>query len=105
MKQRLNTPRYLVDLKGVSALDYIRYTNKQGLRIGALATLESVASAPSVKNRYPGLAQAADRHWVNPAAVHLEGTQVRVRLYRHRRSCLRQSPPALAKQAVRPGNR
>jgi carbon-monoxide dehydrogenase medium subunit len=59
MKQRRLTPSYLVDLKGIPGLDYIHYVEGEGLRIGALATIESVKRSPVVRKRYPLLHQAA----------------------------------------------
>ena len=35
MKQRLLTPKYLIDIKGLSDLDYIKLDEKEGLKIGA----------------------------------------------------------------------
>jgi len=62
MKQRRSTPRYLVNLKGVCDLNYIRYQESDGLlRIGALTTLDVVARSCEVKELAPALAQAAGR--------------------------------------------
>jgi len=72
MKQRLLTPRQVVNLKTVSDPDFIHYSDKEGLRIGALATLESVESAAVVQEKYPGLAQAAGR--VASPAIRNTGT-------------------------------
>src|SRR5689334_16414433 len=57
MKQRLFAPRYLLDIKAIRDLAYIR--NGRGLEIGALATVESVADSPEVHWGFPVLAQAA----------------------------------------------
>ncbi len=57
MKQRLFAPRYLLDLKAICDLRYIR--NGRGLEIGALATVESLADSPEVQQGFPVLAQAA----------------------------------------------
>lgn len=61
MKQRVATPRYLVNLKSVPGLSYIEYDASEGLKIGPLATLRAVASSPTVKEKYPALAEAAGR--------------------------------------------
>ncbi|MCJ7595798.1 MAG: xanthine dehydrogenase family protein subunit M [Desulfobacterales bacterium] len=58
--RRMKAPAVLVDLKGIPDLDYIAYDAKAGLRIGALATIFSVARAPAVQNHYPILSQAAN---------------------------------------------
>ena len=55
----LNSPETLVDLKGIPDLDYIDYDEQSGMRIGALATVRSVATSLIVKERYPVLSQAA----------------------------------------------
>jgi len=61
LKSRLiNTPEVLVDLKGIPDLEYIDYDEKNGLRIGALATIFSVAHSPLVLENFPILAQAAN---------------------------------------------
>ena len=52
-------PEVLVDLKGVPNLDYVEYDDQDGLRIGALATIRSVATSPVVSERFPILSQAA----------------------------------------------
>lgn len=58
LKARLiGVPKILLDLKGVSGLDYIGYDAGQGLRIGALASITSVASHPAVQERFSVLAQ------------------------------------------------
>ncbi len=56
----IKSPEVLVDLKSLPNMDYIHYDNNKGLRIGALATIFSVAHAPIVKEKYPILAMAAN---------------------------------------------
>jgi len=61
LKQRLiKVPEVLMDLKGISELEYLEYKQGVGLRIGALATISRVMEAPFVKERFPMLFQAAD---------------------------------------------
>ncbi len=52
-------PEALVDLKGIRELDYISHDHKDGLRIGALASIHDVAHSPVVKEKYALLAQGA----------------------------------------------
>jgi CO/xanthine dehydrogenase FAD-binding subunit len=60
LKSRLiQTPRVLIDLKGIPDLDYIENDEKDGLRIGALATISSVAHSPLVKENFGMLSQSA----------------------------------------------
>jgi carbon-monoxide dehydrogenase medium subunit len=49
-----------VDIKGISELDYIRYSDKEGLRIGALATHSAVEKSPVIKKNCPVLAEMED---------------------------------------------
>jgi 4-hydroxybenzoyl-CoA reductase subunit beta len=57
MRQRLFTPRYVLDVKGLRDLDYIR--NGAGLEIGALTTVADIAASPVVRRSFPALAEAA----------------------------------------------
>lgn len=59
MKQRIITPRALVNVKGIPGLDHIEATRDGGLSIGATATLRAVATSPLVAGRFGLLAQAA----------------------------------------------
>lgn len=62
LKRRdIQKPEILVDLKGIPDLDYIDHDEKRGLRIGALATVRSVATSSIVNKHFPLLSQAADR--------------------------------------------
>ncbi len=58
MKQRLLTPGYLLNLKGLAELDFIE-EGEEGLRIGALTRLTSLIKSPRVREKLPVLAQAA----------------------------------------------
>jgi len=57
MKQRLLTPKYLINIKGLSDLDYIKLDDKQGLKIGALATHRSIEKSPVIQNGFSVLAE------------------------------------------------
>ena len=58
MKNREAAPEYLISLKNISGLDYINYRESDGLRLGALTTIESVENSPVVRDKYSVLAQA-----------------------------------------------
>jgi len=58
MKRRGISPRYLVSIKDIPRLDYIEYGPQEGLKIGARATLQSVADSPAVRDRFGLLATA-----------------------------------------------
>jgi carbon-monoxide dehydrogenase medium subunit len=57
MKQRLLTPQYLIDIKGLSELDYIDYDDKKGLRIGALTTHRAVEKSPVIQKEFSVLSE------------------------------------------------
>ena len=53
-------PEVLVDIKNIPGLDHIR-AEDDGLRVGALARLEDLATDEGVLKNYPALAEAAHR--------------------------------------------
>ncbi|HSV43769.1 MAG TPA: xanthine dehydrogenase family protein subunit M [Candidatus Bathyarchaeia archaeon] len=57
MKHRLLTPEYIIDIKGLSALDYITFDEKDGLKIGALTTHRSLEKSTVVREKYSVLAE------------------------------------------------
>jgi len=59
MKQRRIIPRYIVNLKTIKDMDYITYDENDGLRIGALATIQSLKNSITIKRHCRILAQAA----------------------------------------------
>jgi aerobic carbon-monoxide dehydrogenase medium subunit len=59
MKQRKVLPQYVISLKGIPGLDGITCDDRDGLRLGALVTLQSLKNSPVVKRRCRILAQAA----------------------------------------------
>jgi xanthine dehydrogenase YagS FAD-binding subunit len=61
MKDDLVAPQSVVDLRRIAGLDDVVTADGDGLRIGALATLEAVATHPLVTQRYAILADAAMR--------------------------------------------
>ena len=60
MKEKGLSPVHLVDIKGISGIDAIRYDSKKGLSMGALATMNEVACSPDIRKHYPFLASAAE---------------------------------------------
>jgi 4-hydroxybenzoyl-CoA reductase subunit beta len=58
MKQKLFTPPYVLDLRGVNELRGIRSTSS-GVEIGALTTLAAIEHSPLIRKDYPVLYQAA----------------------------------------------
>lgn len=61
MRQGLLSPEYLIDIKGISELDYIKADAKEGLRIGALTTHRAIEKSPAMKNGFSVLAEMEHR--------------------------------------------
>jgi aerobic carbon-monoxide dehydrogenase medium subunit len=59
MKQRRIVPRYVLNLKGIAGMDYITFDENDGLRVGALATIQSLKNSVVVKRHCGILAAAA----------------------------------------------
>ena len=58
MKERVGVCKFLISLKSVQGMDRIRFDEKEGLRIGALTNLKSVAESEVVREKYKILADA-----------------------------------------------
>lgn len=52
-------PQYVVNLQHVPGLDRISYSNRSGLRLGALVTVQTLELHPAVREHYPALAASA----------------------------------------------
>ncbi len=59
MRERLLSPDYVIDIKHIEALHGIRFSEEQGLTIGACATVAEVSENAYVKAYYPFLSEAA----------------------------------------------
>jgi CO/xanthine dehydrogenase FAD-binding subunit len=59
MKHKRLIPRYLVNIKMIRGLDQICYDERDGLRIGALATMQSIKESSVVDGECPALSEAA----------------------------------------------
>jgi carbon-monoxide dehydrogenase medium subunit len=57
MKQGLLTPEYLIDIKGISALDYIKHDEGKGLRIGALTIHRAIEKSPVIQKHFGVLSE------------------------------------------------
>lgn len=61
IKRRLiEAPEYIVDLKRIPGIDYIKYDEDNGLAIGALATVHAVEKSAIVREKFAVLCQAAE---------------------------------------------
>lgn len=58
MKQKLFTPAYVLDLRGVGELRGIRNAPGDGVEIGALTTLSAIEHSPVVRKKYAVLHEA-----------------------------------------------
>src|SRR5713226_591282 len=60
MKDHVSTPKRVVSLKHIPELRGIEFKSGQGLRLGAMATLEELLDHADVRRHYPALADAAE---------------------------------------------
>lgn len=72
MKERIVTPKTLVDILKIPALSRITYDEKEGLTIGATATHMAIETSPDVANYYPSLREAF--HTIGNVRVRSAGT-------------------------------
>ncbi len=56
MRQGMVAPEYLLDIKGLDELRYIKFDDKDGLRIGATTTHREIEKSQVIKEKYPVLA-------------------------------------------------
>jgi len=61
MKQKSIRPKYVMNLKKVTGMDYIEHREGEGLKIGALSTLREVIESDVIRSKYPMLRDACDR--------------------------------------------
>ena len=59
MKHNIPLADYLINVSKVRDLDYIKYDQTNGLKIGALANVGSVANSPLIQEKFNVLAQGA----------------------------------------------
>ena len=61
MKQRLLAPHYLLNIKSIPSMKYILSDSNADLRIGALVTLDEIASSKAILEGWPVLCEAVQR--------------------------------------------
>jgi carbon-monoxide dehydrogenase medium subunit len=54
-------PAYVINIRNITGQNYINYDEKEGLRIGALATLHSIETSSLIRGKFNILAQAASK--------------------------------------------
>jgi CO/xanthine dehydrogenase FAD-binding subunit len=52
-------PDYLVDITNIPGLEYIKFDDKKGLKIGSLITVRALETSAELQKEYPIIAQAA----------------------------------------------
>jgi carbon-monoxide dehydrogenase medium subunit len=57
MRQGLVAPEYVVDIKRISALDYMNYDEREGLRIGALTVHRVIEKSPIIQKHFKVLSE------------------------------------------------
>jgi CO/xanthine dehydrogenase FAD-binding subunit len=58
-RREIKVPQYIIDLKGIPGLDYIKYDEVGGLALGALATIHAVETSSIIQEKFSILFQAA----------------------------------------------
>lgn len=59
-RREIKVPDYIIDLKRIPGLDYIRYDEVGGLTLGALATIHAVETSSIIREKFGVLFQAAE---------------------------------------------
>ncbi len=57
LKQKLIMPDYLIDIKNLPGLDYIKYDEDTGLKIGALTVHRDIEKSPIIKQKFTVLSE------------------------------------------------
>jgi carbon-monoxide dehydrogenase medium subunit len=74
MNDGILKPTHLIDIKEIPNLDYIDYSETEGLKIGALTKLRDIEFSPIVKEKNPSIGAAAA--YVASMQVRAKGTMV-----------------------------
>ena len=59
MKNRVSTPKRVVNIKGIKDLEAVG-AERDGLRIGALVTLDALAAHQAIQGEFPAISQAIE---------------------------------------------
>jgi len=59
MKHKKILPAYLINIKRIADLNYIHYDDLEGVRIGALTTMQTIRNSPLIMKKFSVLSQAA----------------------------------------------
>lgn len=66
LKNGKGLPGYIINMKGIPNHDFITCDEKEGLRIGTLATIHSIEVSPVIRQKFSILAQAASELGTSP---------------------------------------
>ena len=58
-RQRTWQPKYVVNIGHIAGLGRVSFSARNGLRLGALVTIQTLESHPVIRQRYPALVAAA----------------------------------------------
>ncbi|MBU1054230.1 MAG: xanthine dehydrogenase family protein subunit M [Proteobacteria bacterium] len=61
MKQRIVTPKYVINTININELKAIEFGEKKGLTLGSLTTLDAISKSKPILEKFTALAQAAGR--------------------------------------------
>ncbi|MGD0229914.1 MAG: xanthine dehydrogenase family protein subunit M [Syntrophorhabdales bacterium] len=61
MRQGLVTPEYVIDIKRLSELSYIKFDAKDGLKLGATTTHRLIEKSALIKEKYPVLVEMEEK--------------------------------------------
>jgi len=61
MRNKVVLPDFLISISGICDLEYIKYDEINGLRVGALTTIGSIESSSLIQSKFSILAQAASK--------------------------------------------
>lgn len=61
MKRGKVLPHYIIDIGGIRGRDYITYSERDGLKIGAQTTIHAIASSSLIRESFSILSQAASQ--------------------------------------------
>jgi len=73
MKKRLIHPSYLINIKGIKGLRFVR-EDEEGLKIGALTTLAEIETSSLIRDRYEALVETI--HNIGSVQIRNVGTMV-----------------------------
>lgn len=59
MRKRALNPQFVISIAGIRELDYLRFEEEKGLRIGCLTTIRTIERSPELQKQYKMLSEVA----------------------------------------------